>query len=472
MFRLKLRIRRLFKTLFWVWPLFNLLSIFVPLHAQVPPKKVYMTMEEAIERALSQNNQVRASEFAVKRASWDRKNAWMQLLPDLSLNSRMTRIDNETFAQRDFRRYMPPEIAKQIPQTVFQLSYYTSFDVTVPLFDSALLNGLFITRANENMAQQLKESTRQNIIFQVISSYLNVLQGKEIFRLQEDYLELSKRNYEKAERLYKAGRYSKTEALRWKVEYQQQKSVVVENASILRSHMTHLNRLLNRSMHELIEIEGQIPQRLLSESETLTALSDVDILNLIPKDDESLIRANSALSAARSGEETSKYLYRNSYVSYLPNVSASYSYGWRENNTLALDDYSPTMFMVNLSVPIFTSFRNFTNLKSSYYEYKQSQEEFQDQLKNTRYVLTEIVNQIINLKTQKELSKTNTEYSEHNYRVVAQQKEKGLVSNIDFIDAKLNLQNAKLDEVNTHYDFITAMVELYYVLGKIDSIIE
>lgn len=54
MFRLKLRILRIFKTFFCIWPLFILLSIIVPLHAQAPSKKVYMTMEEAIERALSQ----------------------------------------------------------------------------------------------------------------------------------------------------------------------------------------------------------------------------------------------------------------------------------------------------------------------------------------------------------------------------------------------------------------------------------
>ena len=55
-----------------------------------------------------------------------------------------------------------------------------------------------------------------------------------------------------------------------------------------------------------------------------------------------------------------------------------------------------------------------------------------------------------------------------NYRIVEQQKEQGFVSNLDFIDAKLNLQNAKLNDISAHYDFITAMVELYYLLGKVD----
>ena len=434
--------------------------------------KIYLTMEEAISRALGRNNLIRASEFGLKKASWDKVNAWTQFLPYVSFNTRMTHIDDQTYALRDFRRYLPPEIRDQIPQTVFQQTYFTSFDVSVPLFNGALLNGLFLAKANENMARHLSASTRENIVYQVVSGYLNVLKAQEILNLQEDYLDLSRRNFEKAERLYNAGRYSKTEVLRWKVDFQQQKSVVVSNASILRSQLTNLKRLLDIENPNLVEIEGQIPELIQEESEHLAQMSDEDILELIPVDNERLIQANSALSAAESGQQTSKFAYRNAYMSYLPSLTASYSYAWFENNTLDLDDYSPKTFMVNLSVPVFTGFQNLSDVKSSYYDYRRSQEEFKDQLKETRYYLTETINRILNLKTQRELSKTNAEFTEHNYRVVAQQKEEGLVSNIDFIDAKLNLQNAKLEEINVQYDFISAMVELYYLLGKVESILE
>jgi outer membrane protein TolC len=127
--------------------------------------------------------------------------------------------------------------------------------------------------------------------------------------------------------------------------------------------------------------------------------------------------------------------------------------------------------MINLSVPVFSGFQNYTKLKSSYYNYKKSQENFSDQLQDVRLLLTETINKIINLRTQKELSKVNVSFNEHNYRVVEQQKEQGLVSNIDFIDAKLNLQRAKLDDISNRYDIISSMVELYYLLGKLESIL-
>jgi outer membrane protein TolC len=128
--------------------------------------------------------------------------------------------------------------------------------------------------------------------------------------------------------------------------------------------------------------------------------------------------------------------------------------------------------MVNLRMPIFTSFQNYTQLKSSYYEYRESQENFYDNLLNLRYVLTETVNKLINLKTQKELSKISLEFNQRNYRIIEQQREKGLVSNIDFVDAKVNLQNANLVDISNYYDFITGMVELYYLLGKLQDTLE
>ena len=293
-------------------------------------------MEEAISKALASNNQIHASRYAVKKAGWDRKNAWSLLLPVLSMNSQMTWIDDETFALRDFRRYLPEPLKSEIPQTVFQTAYYTSLDVTVPLFNASLLNNLSIAYAGHVMAVQMDKSTRQNIIFQVVSSYLNVIKSKDVLQLQAEFLELSRMNFEKAQRLQNAGRYSKTDVLRWKVDYQQQKSLVVQNESLLRSSLSHLNRLLNIDMSENIEVEGQIPKRLLKESERLETCADEEILKLIEIEDVKLIQANAALSAAESNTKTSKLLYRNGYTNYLPSVSASYSYGWRENNTLAL----------------------------------------------------------------------------------------------------------------------------------------
>ena len=159
------------------------------------------------------------------------------------------------------------------------------------------------------------------------------------------------------------------------------------------------------------------------------------------------------------------------HASFLPNINLNYSYAWQENNTIALDDYSPQTLMVNFSWPLFSGFQDYSSLKANYYDYKRSQEEFGDQLQNLKYTLTETVNRLIELKTQQELSRTNVEFSASNYDIVSQQKEKGLVSNIDFIDAKLNLQNAKLSQLKNQYDFISGMVELYYLLGKLDTLL-
>ncbi|MCK5033367.1 MAG: TolC family protein, partial [Calditrichia bacterium] len=301
---------------------------------------------------------------------------------------------------------------------------------------------------------------------------LNVLKLSDVLILQQEYQNLSRLNFEKAERLYNAGRYSKSEVLRWKVELQQQKSTVVNSESQLRTSHTMLKRLVNIDMQKELEIENLIPETLKSESEKLAGMNDQQILKLIQLNDEELMEVNAALASAKSNEEVSKHLYHNSYSSYLPNINLDYSYAWQENNTIEPDSYSPKTLVVSLSMPLFTSFQNFTSVKSSYYEYKSSQENFYDQLQNTRLILIETVNKIINLKTQKELNETNVSFNEKNYSIIEQQKEKGLVSNLDFIDAKLNLQNSKLENINTHYDFISAMVELYYLLGKLDNIIK
>ncbi len=437
-----------------------------------PSETVYLTMEEAISMALTQNNQVKASEYGVLQAKWNYRAAWTRMLPSVNLTSRYTWIDDSTFALRDFSRYFQDPTSPfgfNIPQTVFQESFYTSIDVNLQLFNANLFYNLFVSEAQEEAAEFQDESTRRNIIFLALSTYLSVLKNEEILKLQREYLDLSLLNYEKAERMQSAGRYSKSEALRWKVDYQRQKGIVVDSENQVRSAHARLCRVVNLDMRTALKIDPQIPERILDEGKRVAALSDEEVIKMIDIDQETLIAANAALSAARKNEDISRLMYQSSRANFMPNLSLNYSYGWRENETANLDDYSPQLLMVNFSIPLFTSFNNVSKLKSSYYGYQQSQENFQDQLQNVRFILTETVNKIINQKTQLEISKVNIEYNDRNYRIVEQQKEQGLVSNIDFIDAKLNLQDAKLQDINTNYDFISGIIELYYLLGKINE---
>lgn len=456
-----------------------ILNSYVIALAAGPPDEVYLTMEEAIERALAKNNLLRASNYDLKKAEWDRLQAWTRLLPSVTFNTRFTWIDDSTFALRDFSRYFRsdqpgpfPGMQFDIPQTVFQRSYFTSFDVSLTIFNAALWNGLSIAGQSKKLAAYQKSSAADQVVFQVISSYLNVLYVQDMLKLQKEYLELSRLNFEKAQRMHEAGRYSKMEVLRWQIDYQQQESAVANYESLLRSALTLLKRNLNMNMTERLHTEQRLPASLTSESSQLAILPDDEILGLIDLNDDQLLKANKALAAARSATEISKLTHRTSYANFLPNINLTYQYAWWENSTLALDDYSPQMLMINFSLPLFNSFQDFSGAKSSYYEYKASKARFADQLQATRYTLTETANKLINLKQQILLSKSNVEYSQRNYNIVSKQKEQGLVSNIDFIDAKLNLQNARLGEVKNHYDFISGMVELYYLTGRIEKLLD
>ena len=429
---------------------------------------VQLTLEASVSMALARNNELRAGEFALKKAVWDTRWARALLLPSVDLNSRLTRVDAQTFRERDFRSYLPAEVADQMPQTAFRTSYLTWFEVSLPLFSRSLLNGVSIADASRDAAVHARASAHDRVVFEVVRTYLQVLKSREILELQDRYLDLSRLNLEKARRLNMAGRYSKTDVLRWQVEYQQQKGIVVRSRSELRSAMASMARLLG--VRGKIQVDGPVPEDLLEESRRLAQLPDSEILGLTQVGDEALVQAQPGLAAAKAREEISRLSYRSAYSAYYPSLHLSYSHGWRENGTLALDDHSPKTLMVHFNLPIFSGFQRFASTRSALYDYRRSQALFENQIEDTRYLLTETANRLIALRAQRELSEAAVEYSEQNYRVVEQQREKGLVSNIDYVDAKLSLQNAKLDEVAVSYDFIAAMVELYYLLGRLESI--
>ncbi len=435
-----------------------------------------LTLEQAVNLALTKNNVVRSAKYGLEKAEWDKRNAWSQLLPSVTFNSRFSRIDDSTLALRDFSSQLDfsqifPGSNISIPKTVWQETWAHSIDMQMSLFNSEIYGGLFSANEAENIAIHSLKSIRDQITFQVISAYLEILKTEELLKIQQQYLELSKKNLDKAERMYKADRYSKNEFLRWKVDYQTQLTELKTSEANLRNAKTVFNRLVNRDLDTEILIDKKIPVSLKNESGKVFTLSDDEILALINLKDESLVSKNSQLSAMKSQVELQDIAYKTSYGSYLPNISVSYSYGWFENNTIAFDDYSPTTLMVNFSMPIFSGFKNITKVKSNLKSYKQSVEDFEDSKKNTRYLLTSLVNRIITLKAQQDLINTNVELNENNYRIAETQREKGLVSNIELIDAKLQMQNAKISSVNVNYDFISSVVELYYMLGKVKHVL-
>ena len=112
--------------------------------AQPPKETLYLTMHDAIDRALGKNNQIRASEFSLQKAKWDKINAWTMLFPRVTFSTRYTWIDDSSFALRDFSRYFRSDDSQppagfpmgqdtlagpsfNIPQTVWQETYATSF---------------------------------------------------------------------------------------------------------------------------------------------------------------------------------------------------------------------------------------------------------------------------------------------------------------------------------------------------------
>ncbi len=326
-----------------------------------------------------------------------------------------------------------------------------------------------IANTNKNIANKVIESTTNSILHQVITSYLNLLKSKKLLELQKKFTDLAKLNFEKAQRQELAGRFSENEVLFWEIDYQKQRSSLTSSKSALRMTETVLSNLLELEVNAHIEVDNNLPKLILEKSDEFTRMSDNQILDIVNLSDNELIKANAALSAAQSQKQISKLMYRNTQSSFLPTVNFGYTYAWRENNTLELDDYSPETYMINLSIPLFTSLQNLSKTRSAYYEYRQNEENYQDQLNNTRFFLSEITNRIIELKAQLHLSKLNVKYSANNYRIIEQQKDRGLISNIDFINTKLSLQTSELDDINNQYDFISAIIEMYYLLGSLDK---
>jgi outer membrane protein TolC len=262
------------------------------------------------------------------------------------------------------------------------------------------------------------------------------------------------------------------EVLRWTVDYQQQRGRVVSTEAALRNAAADLRRLVHSSESDSLVADANLPAALVTDSERFAALPDDSIRAVARIAPPALLQENPNLAAAQAREEVSRLRYKNAQAAYLPDLSLSYSYAWRENNTVALDEYATTRLSVQLRFPIFTGFDNLTSMKSTYYDYKEQAARLSDQVWETRAALDRAANRVVDLKYQRLLHEATVELTERTWDITAREKAQGLASNLDLIDARLNLQSAQVDGVASRYDLMSAVVELHYLTGRIGKLFE
>lgn len=312
-----------------------------------PPE---FTLAKAFELARGQNRALASASARVAEQEAALGVAKRRRWPSAELNQRHIRIDESTVARANSAAEgLSLLIGIEIPPFVFQDSYRTQLDLAVPLWTSGGLAAAVgaereTLKASRADQRAMDRATR----LAVIHRFFGLAATREVRPARQEALRLAERRLAEAEHRLEVGLTTRQEVLRWKVEVER---AIADLADLEADELVarlELADVLNVRLADigdpaLVELEAM--DAFLTWAE---ALDPSGVLGRAEKELDGLPEMRAARARAASVAEQ----IRGARSARRPRLDAALSYGWLENDTLALDEFTRWSGSLLLRIPL------------------------------------------------------------------------------------------------------------------------
>ena len=419
---------------------------------------LYFTLEEAMSYALEHNWDLQNSSLAVRQAEADRWAAIASMLPQVN-------------GSLDYSNYMGYEMAFGETGLSIAMPPYGSLGVNASMAVSgAQIVSALIGKLSVEMSDVTRRQSQQEVAEQVRLLYFSALVSGQKVRLlyfsalvSGQTLELLERNLETVRRLHEFSQKSVDAGVAEQVDADQ----ILVQVATLETSINEARRgleMIYNSMRLQMNI-GFDKEIVLTQ--TLDELMDVErSLDLLY--DDFILENNFSYQLALKSTDLYRQQKNLAGWAYGPTLSAYYQYTGRKyfSDEMTMNMTPPNMVGVTLSIPIFSSGKNFETFKKAKLEYQKQL----NTLENTEMALKIQHRQLkYNLSSAYERYQTqlkNLEVSQKVFDNIGKKYEFGHASSLDVTNAATTLITAQSTYVQAALDYVTAQIELEKLLNK------
>ena len=405
---------------------------------------LYFTLEEAMSYALEHNWDLQNSSLAVRQAEADRWAAIASMLPQV----------NGTL---DYSNYMGYEMAFGETGLSIAMPPYGSIGVNAALAVSgAQVISALIGKISVEMSDVTYRQSQQEVAEQVRLLYFSALVSRQTIDLLENNLETVRRLHAFSQKSVEAGVAEQVDADQIMVQVATLETSINEARRGLEMVYNSMRLQMNIGFDKEIVL-----------TQTLDELMDVEhSLDLLY--DDFILENNFSYQLALKSTDLYRQQKNLAGWAYGPTLSAFYQYTGRKyfSDEMTMNMTPPNMVGLTLSIPIFSSGRNFTSFQKAKLEYQKQL----NTLESTEMALNIQHRQLkYNLSSAYErylTQKKNVEVSQSVFDNISKKYEFGYSSSLDVTNSATTLISAQSTYVQAALDYVTAQIELEKLLNK------
>ena len=418
----------------------GLIAIFI-FSSSVPAQRVW-TLEQCIDTALTNNRNMK-----LQRINYESRNIAYQQ----SKNAQLPNLNGSVGQNFNFGRSLAVDNTYQNSN-----SQTTNFSISggLNLFNGFRVKNTIDARRAELLASGADlQKIEKDIVMNVSTVFLQVLQNKELQANAENQLAITQENIDRRIVLINSGKLAEGEIYELQAQLAKEEVALVQAQNNL--ELSLLDLALIMDLEEIGGLDVVVPNNLLENE--LALLNAEEVYG-------SALRSRPEIQSAEYRLQSNEKNVEIAKSGYLPSLSLGASWGTGFYNMSNMPQNSPfadqfknnmsTGVGLNLSIPIFNRFETKSQVTSAKLNVESSKLEIENVKKELRKNIQQAYYNALAARNRWEASEKSVKANEESYRFANQKFEVGRGNQYEVNLAKNNLTQSISEQTQSKYEYV------------------
>ncbi len=420
-------------------------------HGQEIKDTLTLTLDRALEIALSDNPTIKVAEEEIALKKVSGKEAWQSLLPEASITGSMSHtITAPQFSIGDQTVKMGKDKANTVTGAL---------NISLPLFAPAVYRAMSMTKTDIELAVEKSRASKQDLVNQVTKAYYQLMLTQDSYDVLQKSYKLAEDNYNIVNAKYQQGAVSEFDKISAEVQMRSVKPSVISAANAVTLSKLQLKVLMGVTADLDIKID-----------DSLAAYENAVFANQLDNAVHEGLVNNTTMKQLELNRLMLQKNIKSLRTNFIPTLGLGYSYQYQSMNNDSWNVFnynygSSSSLVFNLSIPLYKA-SNFTKLKSNRIQMRQLDQNRIDTERKLNMQITSYQDNMAASSEQVSSNKENVMQAEKAVQIAGKRYEVGKGTVLELNTSQVQLTEAELTYNQSIYDYLVAKADLDQVLGR------
>ena len=418
--------------------------------AQEAKDTLTLTLDRALEIALSDNPTIKVAEEEIALKKVTHKETWQNLLPQASIDGTWNHTISAAQMNLGGQSF---KMGMDNSNTVSGV-----LNISLPIFAPSVSKAMSMTKTDIELAVQKSRASKLDLVNQVTKGYYQLMLTQDSYDVLQKSYKLAEDNYNIVNAKYQQGAVSEFDKISAEVQMRSIKPNVISAGNAVTLSKLQLKVLMGVTADVDIEIADNLGNY---ETELFANELNQPAANL---------NNNTTMKQLDLNRKMLNQNIKSLRANFMPTLGMNYSYQYQSlyNEDWNILDYNwsgSSALMFTLSIPLYKA-SNFTKLKSNRIQIRQLEQNRLDTERKLNMQITSYQNNMAASSEQVVSNRENVMQAQKAVQIAGKRYEVGKGTVLELNTSQVQLTEAELTYNQSIYDYLVAKADLDQVLGK------